>query len=135
MGPEKYFIGLMGLGVNDSYRYERFFAMIPTGSDPSSALTRGLFEAASQLAEKPKTMTILAADADFAWKPIAETGPTQFATALTWYRKPNTASQRWTSRKSSKGRPLIPPTSSLLSHTSTTRSACCELMQRSVLNR
>jgi branched-chain amino acid transport system substrate-binding protein len=45
--------------------------MIPTGSDPSSALTEGLFEAASQLAEKPKTMAILAADADFTKNPIS----------------------------------------------------------------
>jgi branched-chain amino acid transport system substrate-binding protein len=71
MEREKYFIGLMGLGVNNSYRYERFFAMIPTGSNPSSALTEGLFEAGSQLAEKPKTMAILAADADFTNNPIA----------------------------------------------------------------
>ena len=71
MEREKYFVGLMGLGVNNSYRYERFFAMIPTGSDPGSALTEGLFEAGSQLAQNPKTMAILAADADFTKNPIA----------------------------------------------------------------
>ena len=68
---EKYFVGLMGLGVNKDLKYDRFFCMIPTGSDPNVALTHGLFQAASQLTTKPQTMAILAADADFSKNPIA----------------------------------------------------------------
>jgi len=68
---EKYFVGLMGLAVNKDLKYDRFFCMIPTGSDPNVALTHGLFEAASQLTKKPRTMAILAADADFSKNPIA----------------------------------------------------------------
>jgi branched-chain amino acid transport system substrate-binding protein len=68
---ERYFVGLMALAVNIDYKYDRFFCMIPTGSDPSSALTQGLFDAASQLAQRPQTMAILAADADFSKNPIA----------------------------------------------------------------
>src|SRR5580700_85315 len=71
MEHEKYFVGLMGLAVNKDLKYDKFFCMIPTGSDPNVALTQGLFEAASQLAKKPQTMAILAADAAFSKNPIA----------------------------------------------------------------
>ena len=37
----KFFVGLMGLGVNIPFSYDRFFAMIPTGTDPNTALTAG----------------------------------------------------------------------------------------------
>jgi branched-chain amino acid transport system substrate-binding protein len=67
----KYFVGLMGLGVNNELHYNRYFAMIPTGSDPSVALTEGFFEAASLQEPKPRTIAILAADADFTKNPIA----------------------------------------------------------------
>lgn len=36
---ERLFVGLMGLGVNNSLLYPNYFAMIPTGPDPSAALT------------------------------------------------------------------------------------------------
>jgi branched-chain amino acid transport system substrate-binding protein len=71
MEHEKYFVGLMGLAVNKDLKYDRFFCMIPTGSDPNRALTQGLFAAASELPTKPRTMAILAADADFSKNPIA----------------------------------------------------------------
>ena len=71
MENERYFVGLMGLGVNNEHHYNRFFAMIPTGSDPSAALTEGFFEAASRQEPKPQTVAILAADADFTKNPIA----------------------------------------------------------------
>jgi branched-chain amino acid transport system substrate-binding protein len=71
MEHEKYFVGLMGLAVNKDLKYDRFFCMIPTGSDPNRALTQGLFAAASQLGTRPRTMAILAADADFSKNPIA----------------------------------------------------------------
>jgi branched-chain amino acid transport system substrate-binding protein len=70
MEHEKYFVGLMGLAVNKDLQYDRFFCMIPTGSDPNRALTQGLFTAAAKLPTKPRTMAILAADADFSKNPI-----------------------------------------------------------------
>jgi branched-chain amino acid transport system substrate-binding protein len=70
MERKKFFVGLMGLGVNSPFEYDRYFAMIPTGPDPGSALTHGFFAAASELAEPPKTMAILAAEADFTKNPI-----------------------------------------------------------------
>ena len=67
----RFFVGLMGLGVNNTYKYDRFFAMIPTGPDPNAALTEGFFETASRQTPRPATVAVLAADADFTRNPIA----------------------------------------------------------------
>ena len=67
----RYFVGLMGLGVNAASNYERFFVMIPAGPDPGTALTAGFFEAAALQIPKPKTVAIVAADADFTRNPVA----------------------------------------------------------------
>jgi branched-chain amino acid transport system substrate-binding protein len=67
----RFFVGLMGLGVNNTLKYDRFFAMIPTGPDPSAALTEGFFATAAQQAPRPVTVAVLAADADFTKNPIA----------------------------------------------------------------
>ncbi|HEV7958216.1 MAG TPA: amino acid ABC transporter substrate-binding protein, partial [Acidimicrobiales bacterium] len=66
----RFFVGLMGLGVNIEARYDRYFAMIPTGANPNAALTEGFFDAASRQSPKPQTVAILAADADFTKNPI-----------------------------------------------------------------
>ncbi len=66
----KFFVGLMGLGVNNDLHYDRYFAMIPTGSDPNVALTEGFFYTAARQSPRPKTVAILAADADFTKNPI-----------------------------------------------------------------
>jgi branched-chain amino acid transport system substrate-binding protein len=71
MENKKFFVGLMGLGVNNTLAYDRFFAMIPTGPDPNTALTAGFFETASRQNPRPKTVAIVAADADFTKNPIA----------------------------------------------------------------
>jgi branched-chain amino acid transport system substrate-binding protein len=70
MDNEKFLIGLMGLGVNNSLHYDRFFAMIPTGPEPNVALTEGFFTTASRQFPKPSSVAILAADADFTKNPI-----------------------------------------------------------------
>jgi branched-chain amino acid transport system substrate-binding protein len=71
MENHKFFVGLMGLGVNNALAYDRYFAMIPTGPDPNTALTAGFFDTASQQNPKPQTVAIVAADADFTRNPIA----------------------------------------------------------------
>jgi branched-chain amino acid transport system substrate-binding protein len=70
MGNGKFFVGLMGLGVNIEFTYDRFFAMIPTGTDPNSALTEGFFEAAAKQTPQPTTVAIVAAAAPFSKNPI-----------------------------------------------------------------
>jgi branched-chain amino acid transport system substrate-binding protein len=67
---EKFFVGLMGLGVNIPFSYDRFFAMIPTGTDPNAALTAGFFETAARQTPLPSNVAIVAADAAFTKNPI-----------------------------------------------------------------
>jgi len=63
----KVFIGLLGLAVNTEFHYPRYFAMAPTGGpDPKSAISKGFFDVAAQQNPKPKTIAIVAADAEFA---------------------------------------------------------------------
>jgi branched-chain amino acid transport system substrate-binding protein len=71
MEHSKFFVALMGLGVNNALEYDRYFAMIPTGPDPNTALTAGFFDTASRQSPKPETVAIVAADADFTRNPIA----------------------------------------------------------------
>jgi branched-chain amino acid transport system substrate-binding protein len=66
----KFFVGLMGLGVNIPFSYDRFFAMIPTGTDPNAALTAGFFETAARQTPVPRKVAIVAADAAFTKNPI-----------------------------------------------------------------
>src|ERR1700749_3626271 len=48
MKNQKFLVGLMALGENIEFSYDRFFAMIPTGTDPNSALTEGFFATAAK---------------------------------------------------------------------------------------
>lgn len=70
MERQRFFVGLMGLGVNNELAYENYFAMIPTGSDPNAALTEGFFELAAQQKPQPLTAALLSADAEFSKNPI-----------------------------------------------------------------
>ena len=70
MEKEKFLVGLMGLGVNTEFEYDRYFAMIPTGTDPNAALTEGFFETASKQTPRPTKVAIVAADAPFSKNPI-----------------------------------------------------------------
>lgn len=70
MERQRFFVGLMGLGVNNALAYPNYFAMIPTGPDPNAALTEGFFELAA--AQTPRTLTValVSADAEFSRNPI-----------------------------------------------------------------
>lgn len=60
------FFALFGLDVNKQFHYDRYFSMVPTGGpDPSAAFSTGFFELAAAQNPKPKTLAIIAADADF----------------------------------------------------------------------
>nr|WP_208112366.1 amino acid ABC transporter substrate-binding protein [Pedobacter metabolipauper] len=63
-------IGLMGLGVNGSLKYQNYFAMIPTGPSPNAALTEGFFELAATQHPKPLTVAVLTLDAEFSRNPV-----------------------------------------------------------------
>ncbi|MEK7954232.1 amino acid ABC transporter substrate-binding protein [Luteolibacter soli] len=66
----RFFVGLMGLGVNGVSNHSGYFAMIPTGPHPDSALTEGFFELASSQTPRPTTVALISADAEFSRNPI-----------------------------------------------------------------
>jgi branched-chain amino acid transport system substrate-binding protein len=70
MERERFFVGLMGLGVNDTFGYPHYFAMIPTGPDPNAALTEGFFALAAARTPRPLTVAMVSADAEFSRNPV-----------------------------------------------------------------
>ena len=70
MERQRFFVGLMGLGVNNALAYPNYFAMIPTGPDPNPALTEGFFALAAEQAPRPETVALVSADAEFSRNPI-----------------------------------------------------------------
>jgi branched-chain amino acid transport system substrate-binding protein len=70
MERQRFFVGLMGLGVNNALAYPNYFAMIPTGPDPNAALTEGFFALAAEQKPRPATVALVSADAEFSRNPI-----------------------------------------------------------------
>src|SRR5260370_16757889 len=70
MERQRFFVGLMGLGVNNALAYPNYFAMIPTGPDPNAALTEGFFAVAAEQTPRPATVALVSADAEFSRNPI-----------------------------------------------------------------
>src|SRR6202051_3064014 len=70
MERNRYLVALMALAVNASFGYANYFVMIPTGPQPSEALTEGFFNLAASQSPKPQSMAILAADAPFSKSPV-----------------------------------------------------------------
>jgi len=66
----RFFVGLMGLGVNRDAAYPGYFAMIPTGPDPNVGLTEGFFAVAAAQSPRPTTVALVTAEAEFARNPL-----------------------------------------------------------------
>ncbi len=60
------FPSLFGLAVNDEFKYDRYFQIMPAGPEPKTDWSRGFFDLALQQNPKPTTVAIVAADAEFA---------------------------------------------------------------------
>jgi branched-chain amino acid transport system substrate-binding protein len=65
MQKKKLFVSLFGTGVNEQFKYDRYFSMIPNGPTPKPAFTRGFFKVAEAQKPKPQTIAIAMADAEF----------------------------------------------------------------------
>ena len=63
---KKVFQILFGLDVNGEHKYDKFFAMIPTGPNTKPSFTEGFFEVAAAQNPKPQTAALAFADAEFA---------------------------------------------------------------------
>ena len=59
------FPSLFGLAVNDEFKYDRYFQIMPAGPEPKLDWSRGFFELALEQKPRPKTVAIVAADAEF----------------------------------------------------------------------
>ena len=63
---KKMLISYTAIGINDQYKYDKYFSMVPVGSDGVNAFSKGFFEMAAKQNPKPQTVAIIAADAEFA---------------------------------------------------------------------
>jgi branched-chain amino acid transport system substrate-binding protein len=65
MQRKKVLIGLIGTAVNSAFNYPNYFSMIPSGPDPKASFTKGFIDVALRQNPKPRTVAIVAADAEF----------------------------------------------------------------------
>ena len=65
MQKGKVLVSLFGTGVNEKFKYDKYFSMLPTGPDPKPSFTAGFFELAMAQSPQPKTVAIAASDAAF----------------------------------------------------------------------
>src|SRR5215468_7524100 len=65
MQAGKMTIGMLGVNVNCQFNYSRYFSMVPGGDEGTLAFSRGWFEIAAAQTPKPKTVALIAADAEF----------------------------------------------------------------------
>src|ERR1700742_3480148 len=63
---KKMLISYTAIGINDEYHYDKYFSMVPVGSDGVNAFSKGFFELAAKQNPKPQTVAIIAADDEFA---------------------------------------------------------------------
>jgi branched-chain amino acid transport system substrate-binding protein len=66
MAAGKTTISILAIGVNRHFGYSNYFSMVPVGPEGVKAFSRGFFELAAAQKPKPQTVTLIAADAEFA---------------------------------------------------------------------
>jgi branched-chain amino acid transport system substrate-binding protein len=66
MQSKKTTIGILANAANSKFHYDQYFSMLPTGPEPQKAFSRGFFELAAAAEPRPKTVALVAADAEFA---------------------------------------------------------------------
>jgi branched-chain amino acid transport system substrate-binding protein len=66
MQQNKMTIGLLGVGINRHFKYPKYFSMLPLGPGGVNEFSDGFFQMAAAQSPKPRTVAILAADAEFA---------------------------------------------------------------------
>jgi branched-chain amino acid transport system substrate-binding protein len=66
MQHKKTTIGILANAANSKFHYDQYFSMLPTGPEPQKAFAYGFFQLAAAQNPRPKTVAIVAADAEFA---------------------------------------------------------------------
>jgi len=59
------FMALFGTGVNDTFKYDRYFQILPNGPEGNRSLSLGFFETALTMEPKPHTVAIVGEDTEF----------------------------------------------------------------------
>src|SRR5213082_607904 len=59
------FMALFGTGVNDEFKYDRYFQILPNGPDGNRSFSVGFFEAAMNMEPKPRTVALAGEDTEF----------------------------------------------------------------------
>lgn len=59
------FLTLLGFNMNSEFKYDRYFSMIPAGSDANRDFSKGFLEVAQTMDPKPKSIAIVNLDAEF----------------------------------------------------------------------
>jgi branched-chain amino acid transport system substrate-binding protein len=65
------FMALFGTGVNDQYKYDRYFQILPNGPDGDRSFSLGFFEVAMMMDPKPGTVAIVGEDTEFGHNVLA----------------------------------------------------------------
>jgi len=66
MQSKKTTIGILANAANSKFHYDQYFSMLPTGPEPQKSFAEGFFQLAAAQQPRPKTVAIVAADAEFA---------------------------------------------------------------------
>jgi branched-chain amino acid transport system substrate-binding protein len=66
MQSKKTTIGILANAANSKFHYDQYFSMLPTGPEPQKSFAEGFFQLAAAQKPRPKTVAIVAADAEFA---------------------------------------------------------------------
>jgi branched-chain amino acid transport system substrate-binding protein len=67
----KVFMALFGTGVNDNFKYDRYFQILPNGKETRLGPSEGYLRVAMTMNPKPQTIALVAADAEYAQTVIA----------------------------------------------------------------
>jgi branched-chain amino acid transport system substrate-binding protein len=65
------YMALFGTGVNDGFKYDRYFQILPNGPESKRSLSTGFFDAAMHMRPRPQTVAIVGADAEFSKNVLA----------------------------------------------------------------
>src|SRR5689334_20327101 len=65
MQKKMVFMALFGTGVNDEFKYDRYFQILPNGPDGNASFSRGFFETALTMNPKPRTVALVGEDTEF----------------------------------------------------------------------
>src|SRR5271156_2437144 len=71
MERKRVYMALFGTGVNDAYKYDRYFQILPNGPESKRSLSTGYFDVAMRMDPKPQTVAIVGSDAEFSKSVLA----------------------------------------------------------------